>query len=338
MKIAYFFAHTHTQGVLGLGSEVNVMGDMMNLIDFYEENDIIEKKPVEIKIVKKTIKDENGDEKEVEEEQPVYQTVYPVTAIGMGAIDNAIAEMLYRQFVVGGFTSQTPQASRYEASRATFGGILGLTSEKMEEIGSNIGETIYDNYVSKNMAQKGTLDQQDMMFLAQMQSKLGLTPEQGEEMLLTAQKKVLSEEISLLMEDPTAEQVKAFREKCNTLGITLEKDLGVSKQRLIKMFEIEISKGMESARITLESGDDVAEIQESLGLEPEETETIFEELVLRLGGGMLAPCPAGRCVGSLPKQRPAGHGASAAATGPICQFRRGGFGSGSRGRYRPSHL
>ena len=88
------------------------------------------------------------------------------------------------------------------------------------------------------------------------------------------------------MEDPTAEQVKAFREKCNTLGITLEKDLGVSKQRLIKMFEIEISKGMESARITLESGDDVAEIQESLGLEPEETETIFEELVLRLGGGM----------------------------------------------------
>lgn len=262
------------------------MGDIMNLVDFYMENDIVEKTEVDVRVVKKTVKGEDGEDKVVEEEVPVYETIYPITAMSMGAIDATTAELLYRQFVVGGFTSQTPQASRYEGARATFGGILGLTSEKMEDIGNNIGNTIYDNYVTKSMASKGTLDQQDMMFLANMQSKLGLTAEQGEEMLMEAQKKVLSEEISLLMEAPTAQNVKEFREKCNSLGINMEEDLGVTKARLIKMFEIEITSGMESAQLTLESGDDIAEIQESLGLEVEETEKIFEDLVLRLGTGM----------------------------------------------------
>uniref|UniRef100_A0A7S1D5A2 Uncharacterized protein n=1 Tax=Cyclophora tenuis TaxID=216820 RepID=A0A7S1D5A2_CYCTE len=206
--------------------------------------------------------------------------------MNMGAVDSATAELLYRQFVVGGFTSQSSDAPRYEAARTTFGGILGLAPDKMEEVGSSIGNTIYDNYISKTMASKGILDQQDMMFLANMQSKLGLTAEQGEEMLMEAQKKVLSEEVSFLMESPDAESIKAFREKCNTLGIDLEKDLAVTKARLIKMFEIEVTKGLEAAKVTLESGEDVTEIQESLGLEAEQTEKIFEDLVLRLGAGM----------------------------------------------------
>ena len=37
------FALCH-QGVLGIGAEVNIMSDIMNLVDFYTENDIAEKK------------------------------------------------------------------------------------------------------------------------------------------------------------------------------------------------------------------------------------------------------------------------------------------------------
>ena len=243
-------------GVLGLGAEVNIMSDIMELVDFYMENDLIEST-------------EEGK-------------VYPVTALGIGAIDQEVAELLYRQFIVGGFQAQGPNAARYENARETFAGILGLTEGKMEEIGKTIGDTVYDNFVSNAMKTKGTMDQQDMMFLANIQGKLGLTSEQGEKMMINAQKKVLSEEIEAIMDSPTPQAVKSFREKCNSMGLDLVEDVGVSKQRLARMFESEIIPGLKAAEITADKSEILGEIQESLGLEPEECEAMFENLLATL--------------------------------------------------------
>ena len=245
------------------------MGDIMNLVDFYTENGIAEEEEV--------------GTKEIEgEEVPVTETSYPITALGSGAIDQEMAEFLYRQFVVGGFTAQGPQASRYEGAKATFGGILGLTSEKMEETNNSIGSAVYDNFVSRSMAQKGSLDQQDMMFLANMQGKLGLTSEESEKMLLSSQKKVLSEEINELMDEPTPEGLKVFREKCNAMGMDLAEDVGISGHRLLRMFENEITPGVKSGDVTADNFDILTEIQESLNLDPEECETMFDNILKRL--------------------------------------------------------
>lgn len=272
------------QGVLGLGAEINVMSDIMSLVDFYVENDIAEKQEVGTKsITKKVPSDEvGGEERTVVEEVPVYETTYPITALGANAVGQEMAELLYRQFVVGGFTTQGPQGARYEAAKATFGGILGLTSEKMEEINGNIGSTVYDNFISNAMRSKGTLDQQDMMFLANIQTKLGLSPEQGEKMMLESQKKVLSEEIDAVMDEPTPERIKSFREKCNMMGMDLLEDVGVSKPRLIRMFEGEVIPGLQSGEITVENADILTEIQESLGIDAAECETMFENVLMRL--------------------------------------------------------
>jgi len=271
-------------GVLGLGADVNIMSDIMDLVDFYTENDITQQKEIGTKEVEKKIpaEEEGGEEQTVMEEVPVYETTYPITALEAGCVESEIAEMLYRQFIVGIFTTQGPQASRYEGAKATFGGILGLTSEKMEEIGGTIGSTVYENFVSNSMKTKGTLDQQDMMFLANIQGKLGLSAEKSEEMLLAAQKKVLSEEIDAVMDNPSPETVKAFREKCNGMGMDLVNDVGISKTRLTKMFEAEIIPGLKSGALTVESGDMLGEIQESLGLESDEAEKVFESIVTRL--------------------------------------------------------
>lgn len=255
--------------MLGLGAEVNIMSDIMNLVDFYTENKIAEKKEVGTKTI---------DDKEV----PVYETTYPVTGLASGAVDQEMAELLYRQFVVGGFTTQGSQGARYEGAKATFGGILGLTSEKMEEINSNIGSTVYDNFITNAMKTKGTLDQQDMMLLANIQGKLGLSSEQGEKMLLDSQKKVLSEEIEALMDAPTPQGLKAFREKCNSMGMDLAEDVGISQTRLTKMFEGELIPGLKNGDITVDSVDVLTELQESLGLDPQDCETIFENILLRL--------------------------------------------------------
>jgi predicted transcriptional regulator len=257
------------QGTLGLGAEINTMGDIMNLVDFYSENDIAEEEEIGTKEV-------DG------EEVPVLETSYPITALGSGSLDQEMAEYLYRQFVVGAFSTQGPQATRYENARATFGGILGLTSEKMEDINSNIGSTVYDNFVSRTMSQKGSLDQQDLMFLANIQGKLGLTSEQGEKMLLQSQKKVLSEEIDGLMDDPIPAGLKGFREKCNTMGMDLAEDVGISKTRLVRMFESEITPDLRSGVINADNMDSLTEIQESYNLDPEECETIVENIIQRL--------------------------------------------------------
>mmetsp|Transcript_6425 Transcript_6425/g.9333 ORF Transcript_6425/g.9333 Transcript_6425/m.9333 type:complete len:1156 (-) Transcript_6425:162-3629(-) len=275
----YFKTGKGADGNLGLGAEANIMTDIMNLIDFYTENDIIEQKEIGKKIIQKKVQ-EGDEEKTVEEEVPEYETIYPITALENCSIETEIAELLYRQFVVGGFTSQGPQGQRYEASRATFGGILGLEEEKMKEITKDIGGTVYENYIGNSMRTKGALDQQDMMFLANIQGKLEISSETSEKMLLETQKKILSEDADVILEENTTpELIKAFREKCNSMGMELEADVGISKARLIRMFEEEVTPALVNGEITIENGDILSEIQESLGLSPEEAEKIFENLL-----------------------------------------------------------
>lgn len=276
----YFQSGKQADGTLGLGAEINILGDIMNLVDFYMENEVAEKQQIGTQKIEKTI-EEDGEKKIVLEEVPVFETLYPITALETGAVDQKMAEVLFRQFVVGSFTTQGPNAVRYEKSRATFGGILGLSSKEMEKIGSTIGETVYDNYVGQSLRSKGALDQQDMMFLANLQTKLGLTPEQGESMMKNAQQKILMEELEDVMSFPAPSAVKEFREKINAMGLSLADDVGVSVGRMIKMFEIEVSPGLESGEITPESGEILAEIQESLGLSEDAAARALENMILQ---------------------------------------------------------
>lgn len=274
-----------------MGTDGNIMSDIMNLIDFYVENDIVQKKVVGTKKVEKKVpaEEEGGEEKTVTEEEPVYESEYPITAKGMGCIDDQVAELCYRQFVVSSFTDQSPNAARYEAAKATFGGILGLTTDKMEEIGGNIGSMVYDNYITQSMSTKGALDQQDMMFLANIQGKLGISAEKGEEMMLNTQKKIISEEASAMFDsgDITPDMVKAFREKCNSMGLDLKDDVGLTKSRLVTMFSMEITPGIDDGEITMDSADLLAEIQESLGLTEEEGEEVVAGLITDRASGIL---------------------------------------------------
>jgi len=265
------------------------MTDCMNLIDFYTENDISEKREVGTKTVEKVIM-EGDEEKTITEEVPDFETVYPITGLESGAITLELAELLFRQFVVGGFTTQGPQGERFEAARSTFGGIIGLEKEKQDEVTSSIGGTVYENYISNSMRTKGKLDQQDMMFLANIQNKLDISADKSEEMLLDTQKKILKEEANsiLVNDDVEPSIVKAFREKCNSMGIELIKDLGLSASSVEEMFEAEVSPALVNGEITIESGEVLSEIQDSLGLEPEEAEKIFEGILQRRAQGVMS--------------------------------------------------
>merc|ERR1712032_1456843 len=51
------------------------------------------------------------------------------------------------------------------------------------------------------------------------------------------------------------------------------------------MFEEEVVPGLKSGEITIENSDVLQEIQESLGLDPDECERIFENLIVKLATG-----------------------------------------------------
>ena len=143
-----------------------------------------------------------------------------------------------------------------------------------------------------------------------IQNKLDISPEQGEKMLLESQKKVLSEEAEALldMDQAVPEMVKTFREKCNSMGMELEKDVGISKQRLVRMFEMEITPGLNRGEITTENADLLTEVQESLGLSPEDAEQILMNIIEKRAkvtiGGIKGEILRGReenCIESIKK-------------------------------------
>jgi len=264
-----------SRGDLGIATIGNVMSDIMNLVEFYTENDV----PVKTNAV--AIEGAAASEATSETEESLGVT-YPVTAIGLKAVEPEMAEAMYHQFLVGGFTAQQGgQVARYEAAAPVFGGILGLTKERMEAVGGNVGASVYENFISNAMQTKTSLDQQDMMFLAQIQSKLKMSPEKAEEMLIDAEKKVLKERSQKLFDSATILpcDIQGLRERCNGMGMDLQGDLGISKERVAALFVMEISDGIERGSITTESGNHLTEIQESLGLSPEDCEKAIEGLV-----------------------------------------------------------
>jgi len=62
----------------------------------------------------------------------------------------------------------------------------------------------------------------------------------------------------------------------------LSEDVGVTSHQLVTMFEQEIVPALQSGEITADNQDMLAEIQESLNMEPEECESIFERTILKL--------------------------------------------------------
>jgi len=271
-------------GVLGLGAEANIMGEIMSLVDFYKENGVASEGQIGTEVKQVPLPAEEGEEpKIVDEEVPIMGTVFPVTALGTRAIDQQIAELLYRQLVVSSFTTQGPNGARYEENREFFAGILGLKLAQQKAITSNIGSLVYDNIVSNAMKTKGIMDQQDMMTLASIQGKIGLESEESEELLVQSQSKYLSEEANILMRsNPSAEAVKAFREKCESMGLDIQNTVGVSHARVTLMFDNEVGSALQSGEIRPDNAEEIKEIAESLGLTEEESETILTEMISRL--------------------------------------------------------
>jgi len=244
---------------IAAGSDV-LVSDAMSLVDFYAENDLAEVDPV------------------------TNETHYPLTAINLAAVDGEMAQALFRQFVVSGFGAPAgdPKVAMVDAKAQSFGSILGLKLEHQAAVRQNIASLIYDNFVSNALKSKPALDQQDMMFLANVQTKLNVTSDKSEEMLVDCQKKFIKDQMDDLWSNVaslTGDQVKTFRERVMTMGMDLKTDVQVAHNKLVALFQVEVKNAIETSLISPESTTLLSEIQESLGLEVSEAESALGALV-----------------------------------------------------------
>mmetsp|Transcript_18297 Transcript_18297/g.41814 ORF Transcript_18297/g.41814 Transcript_18297/m.41814 type:complete len:1128 (-) Transcript_18297:68-3451(-) len=276
------------KGTLGMGVNNNAfMGECMNLVDFYLENEIPMQKQTGTKAVTKTITKtvtENGAGKEVteevSEEVPVYETTYPVNAhiLKVEKNENDL-ENLYRSYLATSYMCEDKaQAARYDAAKTAFGGILGFPKTEMERIGGSIGGMVYDNYVKQVTATKSKLDQQDMMFLANIQSKLGMSEKDCEALLQEGQRKLARGQIDRIMSlagEQKAEAVATFRSECVSNGLNIRKDLNMPQQNVDLMLRLDIEYAINRG-----DTESMEEIQEAFDQSDMEFQEVVEGMVL----------------------------------------------------------
>jgi len=242
----------------------------------------VEEKVMVKKMEKNTMKETVTET--VTEDVPKFRYEFPITVQAIGGMSDETAEAVYKQYVIGGFSAKDDAAAKYDSYQQQIAGVLGLDEKQQTQIAGAIGAMVFDNYFSNQMAGKSELDQQDMMFLAQIKDKLNMSEEIVERLLLSTQKNMLSKQVERVFvagTKITAESVKAVRDQAMGMGIDLSKDLGVTDDRLGRMFTIEVSQGIEGGLIAAgeEGSDELSEIIESLGLSESKAEVLLEKLV-----------------------------------------------------------
>jgi len=306
-----------------LSNEEQFLEDCMAVLEFVKGNDIASKvedgseevtekkmvKKTEKQTVKKTVKKmiqeptESGimrnveveeevsseEDVEVEVEEEVTSTVtkykydFPITAQSVGGCGDEKATAVYKQFIVGSFQAKEPLVSKYSESYGDFGRVMGLNEKEINQIKGGIGASIFDNYFSNAMQDKVEMDQQDFMFLSQIQERLGFSDDIVERLLVSSQKNLLSKEVERLFSAGTKIAPSAIRacvEKAQGMEIDLALDLGVDDDRLGRMFSIQVQGGIEDGTITSDNGGEtLGEIIEGLGLEEGNAERKLEALV-----------------------------------------------------------
>jgi len=204
----------------------------------------------------------------------------PITAIDSNVLNAKQAELIFRQFIVSGFQKKEEDGNtRYEDSMDLLGAILGMSEESMLNVKDNIGGIVFENYINQILSSKGKIDQQDMMYLSNIQKKLELPDEVGSRLLQTTQVKKLTEEAIRVKRSPDFRQITAFREKVMGMGMELRKHCGLAEHERYKMFRVELTGMLRSNMLGGDDREVVQDMQDNYELDAERCGEILEELV-----------------------------------------------------------
>ncbi|CAM9168786.1 unnamed protein product [Chrysoparadoxa australica] len=257
-------------GELGIASSAAVTSDVLNLIDFITDNEMM-----------------------VEKEDGSLE--FPVTAEGMATPE--MSTKLYQQFVVSGFTVEGEEAKRYEGAQPKLAGVLGLEPDVVKKIHAEIGTTVLQQFLTSQLREKTSIGPQEIAFLANLNSKLNMPESDFENLVSSLKVSIIRNQAEMLSTTSklTADLCRTIRERANNIGVDLAKDARVDIKQRKKMFELESLALIEGG-----TGDesDIAEISEQLGLGADEAqdlmETLIDEKAKAILGGAVVDAMGGR--------------------------------------------
>uniref|UniRef100_A0A6V2STP8 Uncharacterized protein n=2 Tax=Heterosigma akashiwo TaxID=2829 RepID=A0A6V2STP8_HETAK len=228
------------EGSLGIAAEASIVPDLVALAQLFEDNEGLTSSVVEVR-------SPTG--------QPETKTVWrAITSVnGMFEGENEKVEQIYRSFLVQAHSDAKRDAAALSKLQEQLPAVLGIPASRVVAIKASMGEGIVDrffaNYFVQNPAAR-SLDPQGLFFLAQIQTQLGMTDAEFDEVTAGAKRKVAVARKADLFEGGAlnAARAQAFRELCQGLGeggLLGEEGGLLSKAQRRQLFALEVGAAVE---------------------------------------------------------------------------------------------
>jgi len=236
--------------------------ELSALVNFYKRNNLSKTVEVDMPVPGK------GDGKLTTERKSV--TTYPVNL--RGDFDPKFINEMYKQYLVQCFSAQTRgEKQRLFAVLDELSGVLGMRTEEVNAIHSEIGSVIYKNYVNQTLARNGPLglEEKDVEFLFNIQQTLAMTDTQCKTLLKEAKLNRVSVMLESLFNRPKvlAESVAKLRATAKGLSVDLVRDLKVTKDQRSRLFSVEVDAAIERGAVTNETQDLIPQVKAELAID-----------------------------------------------------------------------
>lgn len=254
--------------------------ELVNMVDLYSKNSIfIEDETLLKERNQVLIMGQTGRAELKNSSQSKIEYSFPVSLEGL--FKKKLTEEMYRDYLIECFSakSQTEKRKLFN-NLEKLGPILGLNSNEIQAIHSNVGSVVYKQYLSQAL-NKGFLDKSEMAFLSNIQNTLSMESSKCSEYIRDAKKSKVSLFVESIFSTTkvSAERVAEMRKIASQLNVDLNKDLDISIDQRSRMFRVEIDSAIEKGRISRENQKLIQEIQAGFGLEDNLSKKILLECI-----------------------------------------------------------
>jgi len=254
--------------------------ELLNLVEIYFRNRVFSDKETPTNEQKKgSLRGLNGRTETQMKSRTEISFSYPVTLNGL--FDKKVLSDLYKQYLIECFSSKLQSEKRKLFSNLNkLGPILGLESEEIGAIHSNVGVSIYQRFLSQSLS-KGYLDNSDTAFLTTIQNTLSMENSICNQLIKDAKKGVISLAVEKVFASPKVnpENVMNIRKMADQFNIDLDSDLNVSTEQRSKLFRVEIDTSIEKGDINGENLDIIVKIQKFYGLDNTKAKKVLFDCV-----------------------------------------------------------
>jgi len=235
---------------LGIEVEESENNQMFNLIDIYFRNNIfIFNESTTNNLVQESINGLSG--RNIKRVQSINSSEiqYPINLRNYFE-DKTVKEM-YREYLISCFSVKLQtQKRRLFNNLDKLAPILGLKTNEISEIHTEVGSLIFNRYLTQSLS-KGYLDDTDKAFLGSIQSTLSMDNGTCIELIKNSKKNIVSLSIEKIFMSPKikAEGVKKLLQLIKSFEINIESDISVIPDQRQKLFRVAIEDAIENEQI-----------------------------------------------------------------------------------------